>query len=434
MLPQFLLILFCLCLPVYLLYFAKDHSKAIAWIAIITMLDIFNSQLYMNLAAIPLFGFCAIPYVWQNRKNLLANTAVKWLGIYFSLLVLLGIYYGFINPWPDLSGTRSIKDQSAIRSILHLGRTLGEGISILYLVLQIEKNSKATASQFLKFTFFSAIALCMGGAIEAIFNFDLYHFFTGGRDLVLPGRMHGLAYEPRGMSQNLSYAILLTPFVPLGIWRYFLIPVFALFAYGLTISFTGIAVLTAGILTLLVLAAFTYRSLLVEKWKSISLSLAALLVFFATLFQVLPDRSTYYLKERLLFFTASDIAAKFEVFDAAAINFLNHNPQNYLLGAGPGMIYLPASAYVLERDNYIYNNKLSALPHVGAVLVLSNAGILGLCIFIFALFQGFKNHANKKDLVFTLGVLLTTLFLIQIRYFFIFGIAALISRVKDKKV
>ena len=426
--PQYLLILFCLLLPAYLIYVSKNYIAAITWIAFVTVLDIFNSQQYMNLAAIPLFGMVVIPYLWSQKKILYENSALKIFGAYLGLLFILGIYYGFIQPWPDLTGVRSLKDQAAMRSILHFGRTFCEAMTILFCVLQIEKNPTETYDRFLKSVFISSIVLCMGALLEKIFLFDFYHFFTGGRDLVLANRLHGFSYEPRGLSQNLSYAILLTVFTPFGKWKYAFVPVFMIFAYVLTISFSGIFVLVFGMLILALLFLFFWKEKILQNLRPLILSLISICIFFIFLFQYLPASSTYYINERFQFLAASKVVQKLEVFDAAAINFLNHNPQYYLFGTGPGMIYLPASAYVLERDNYIYNNRIDALPHMGLILIISNSGIIGLCLFLWGLWTAFNGHSDRRNLLFVVGCLLICIFFVQIRYFFIFGLAALIAR------
>ena len=165
----------------------------------------------------------------------------------------------------------------------------------------------------------------------------------------------------------------------------------------------------------------------------ILLGTSALVVLLFVLLSSLPNASKYYLRERFNFWGASGIAQKLEVFDAASINFLNNNPAYYFLGTGPGLIYLPASEYILPRDNYIWGNRFEALPHMGLVLLLSNSGFIGLALFVAGFLVAIKSNKGSQSGLFILGLVLTALYFIQIRYFFVFGFAALIARYNLEK-
>jgi hypothetical protein len=429
--PQPLMLAICALIPVYFIYMKKRHDWAVCWLAIIIVLDIFNSQLYMNLSALLIFGMMAIPYVWNQRGAFKKNTALKLFLVYFLYLSLLGIYHGFFKPWPDPTGLRSIKDQAQFRTILHLGRTFCEWIAALYLTLQIERSQKETLDKFLKTAFYCSILLVLGTAAEKWLRIDFYHFFTGGRALLLEERPRGLTYEPRGLSQNLAYAILLTPFVPLPKWKYLWIPVFAFFGFFITISFTGLAILAVGLAIAVSLLAVKERALIRTRWKETLFLGVGMIALIVGLFSILPKSAVTHLSLRFDYLFQSDVAEKFEVFDAASINFLNHNPKYYLLGTGPGLIYLPAGDYILERDRYIWGNHFEALPHVGSVLILSNSGILGLTLFLTALLVAARTKTRKQDLIlFIIGCTLCGVYMFQIRYFFIFGVACLLANTK----
>jgi hypothetical protein len=424
---QPLMLAICALLPAYLIYVKNRNDLAVVWLALIIVLDIFNSQLYMNLSAILIFGSVSIPYLIRHRKELNRNSAIKVFALYFIYLSLLGLYYGFVNPWPDLTGLRSFKDQAQCRAILHLGRTFCEWSAILYLALQIEKDQRTTVSLVLKTIFFGAIVLALSALAEKYFQFDFYHFFTGGRELMLSDRPRGFAYEPRGLAQNLVYAILLTPFVKLKKWKYALIPFFAFVAIYFTISFTGMAILLGGIGLLAIVYAFTRPRGLKLDLRGFAFAVAATIGVFALLIILLPKTSTEHLNTRLDYLSQSNIAEKLEVFDAASINFLNHQPKHYVFGTGPGLIYLPAGDYIVARDRPIWGNHFEALPHMGLVLLLSNSGIIGLILFCWAIYLGVKSKHKTHPLLFAVGVLLVGLYFIQIRYFFVLGMACLLA-------
>ena len=426
--PQPLLLLLCTAIPGFLIYVKKRTDLSIVWLALIIVCDIFNSQLYMNLAALLIFGMTVTPYLWFNRKDFYSNRAVQLLSIYFIYLVLLGIYHGFVLPWPDLSGVRSFKDQAQWRTILHLGRTVCEWFVVLFLVLEIERKPKQILSLFLRTMFFASIALAMSALLEKALQIDFYHFFTRGRALLLPDRPRGFAYEPRGLSQNLAYAMLLTPFVPLPRWKYFFVPLFAFVAIYFTISFSGIAVLVSGLILLGILFPISHLEFIRRNLKSASGVCLAVMVVLAISISALPKSSLHHMHVRLDYLFDSGVAEKLEVFDAASVNFLDHHPKYYLLGTGPGLIYLPAGDYILERDKYIWNNHFEALPHLGAVLIISNSGLLGLCIFILILGIGGAKKRKTAPILFVIGFLIMGIFMIQIRYFYILGMACLLVR------
>lgn len=432
-LSQIFLIISCLFIPIYFIYFKREKiNLSTVWLGIIITLDIFNSQKYMNLSAVLLFGAAALPYNYKQFSELKNNKPLMLIAGYFLYLCILGLYHGFLYPWEDLTGIRSFKDKAQMRTILHLGRSFLEWSCILFLIIRIQK-SQETISILIKTIFFSSITLAFGAIIEIVFKVDIYHFFTAGRQLLDPQRARGLAYEPRGLSQNLAYAILLTPFVNLPKWKYIFIILFLFSGFYLTISFTGYAILGGGALLMLILFSI-FRIQDLKKYKFIILGALVSIIFFSgIIFNSISSKSAYHLKERLNIVLAKNLVHKLEVFDAAAINFLNHNPKYYLFGAGPGTIYLPASNYILERDNHIWRNKFEALPHMGGVLILSNSGILGFMLFLLALTLGLRDKAHDKSNELIIGIVITALFFIQIRYHFILGFALLLSNFNLKK-
>jgi hypothetical protein len=73
-----------------------------------------------------------------------------------------------------------------------------------------------------------------------------------------------------------------------------------------------------------------------------------------------------------------------EVFDASAVLFLWDNPEHLLLGAGPGLVSLPASDYVPMRAQPTYGNRIDSIPHMGFFQTLANTGVVGLLLWFAA--------------------------------------------------
>jgi hypothetical protein len=426
--PQPLLLALCFLIPVLFIYVLKRSSLAIAWVAIITVLDIFNSQLYMNLSAVLIFGIAVLPYLWIKRNHWISHVELRWVATWLGLLALLGFYYGHISPWPDLTHLRTLKDLPGMRSILHFGRTLLEWAVVLFLVIELEKDPRTVFRAYTKALFFSSLVLAVSALAESLFQIDFYHFFTGGRDLLLPDRPRGFAYEPRGLSQNLAYALLMLPFVTLGRLKYLAIPLFLFIGFGFSFSYSGMLVLISGVCILLCLRLLMKNAFSLGSPKLWFSGALGLMLALSLTFKALPDDSKNYIATRFQYLSEGGFADKFEVFDAASINFFMHQPRHLILGTGPGLIYLPASEYIVERDKEIWGNKFEALPHMGLVLLVSNMGLVGLLLFMMPLVAAIKRKSREPDILLLIGVLFLGLYLIQIRYYFLFGAAVLLCR------
>jgi hypothetical protein len=193
-------------------------------------------------------------------------------------------------------------------------------------------------------------------------------------------------------------------------------------------SFTGMMVLVAGILLALPLYISKiggFKSLLNKRAAAF---ISGIVLIIGLLFAFAPDSLKNHLSERGKSFSTEGFADKLEVFDAAGVNFLNHNPKYYLAGTGPGLIYLPASEYMVARDVPIWGHKFEALPHMGLVLTICNAGVIGLLILLFGFFSAFKSQSNRTANRVMVGVMLTGIYFMQIRYYFIFGFAFLLAQ------
>lgn len=424
----------CFLIPMIMIYRLKRHDLAVSWLALISILDIFNSQLYMNLSAILIFGIVAAPYLIFERKKIMKLHSIHWFALYFLILSVLGVYHGFIHPWPDPTGLRGFKDQSQMRAILHLGRTFCEWSSLLYLAVQISNSCKEMVQKYLKAIFIGGLLLCVGSMLEETLRFDFYHFFTGGRELLMADRFRGFDYEPRGMSQNMAISLIMLFFVPFGNWKYLVIPPFIFYGFYKTYSFSGFLVLATGA-TVLILGQFKTLTKLIHanRIKSLfgTVSIAAMLFFSIN---ALPDAAKNYMKIRLDLITSTGIAEKLEVFDAASINFLNHNPKYYPFGTGPGLVYLPAGEYILDRDKEIWGNRFDALPHMGAVLLISNSGLIGLGLFLFALLSAFRKKRKQNQAYLILAIALISIQLVQLRYMTMLGFAYLLANESETDI
>ena len=441
--PQPLLIAICLIIPAIFVYRRENSPFLMIWAAMIITLDIFNSQAYFNLSAILLMGLVSLPYLYRHVREFSSDPIFKVLSTYLILLALLGVYHGFLFPWPDWTGQRTFKDRAQMRAILHWGRTILEFSALLMMTLNIRKNGERAIRLFLQTMFGCGVVLCLFAVLEHLLKIDFYYFFTGGRPLLLDFRPRSLAYEPRGLSQNLIYCVLILPFLSWDRWNFTRSPIFRLgcallflyFALIYTVSFAGISTLFLGVTLFLAISVLFHRKQL-QAFFLPSLGLSGLLLGISPwIWSHLPELQKNHLADRFQIFFDGGFLSKFEVFDAASLNFLIHQPRYFLLGTGPGLVYLPASAYVIQRDLFIWGQRFDALPHTGLVLTVANAGVVGVFVvfaFVVLLIQralGDQRRDQNPGVspAFYLGVTFTLLYFIQLRYFYIFGMACLWS-------
>jgi len=435
--PQPLLILIALLIPLFLI-FKNRHQNLIQWIGFICVVDIFNSQQYLNLSAFKLAGFILIPYIIKDYKLLLTSKPFKILLVYFLYLCLLGCYFGIINPWVDPIKIRVFKDLSLARSILHLGSLFLELIVILYLSLNFKKNENI--DHFFYAVFAGILFINFGAILEYFFRIDLYKFFTNGSPMLLMfDRPRGFTYEPRGLAQNTAIGILLSYFYINHIknkkFLFIFIPLFLIIIYfGLikAMSTTGYITLFLGTITIFISQLYLKQISLNKKTICIFFSI---IVLFPSIYFLMPEQTQKrYIKHfttRNSLLLKTELIERFEDQEAAAINFFIQNPRYSFLGTGPGLIYIPSVAYRIDKYLHIdtdKNNQFNYLPHMGSILQFSNSGIIG-CIFLFFLIRLciLELKKTKKDYL-SIFLLLTTLYFFQIRLIYYAGLALGLSR------
>ncbi|OFZ16572.1 MAG: hypothetical protein A2X86_12310 [Bdellovibrionales bacterium GWA2_49_15] len=441
-LPQPLLLAFCLLFPTILLYVRKRHDILVIWLALVCTVDIFNSQQYMNLTALKLFGAIALPYLILNRKQLWNLWAVKVLAIYFLYLCLVGLWFGHIFPWHDPTGFKSGRDIPQWRSIIHLGSFFLEAMAVLYLSLHLrdEKNKKNVAFTII----IGAATSSLAAIVEQFTQYNFYTFFTGHIMTFVPERVHGFNYEPRGLSQIASYGILVF-FCLLGYVKrqtyflLFLMPLMILAGFCYNISMTGVITLFVG-LVIILLARLKFLLTHLFKRTSLITVLILAIVVSGSLYWISEKRlHSYYVHydARDYLVRSQTLTEKLEVFDAAAVNFFAQNSKYSIFGAGPGLVSIPSSAYILKRDQGAWPNGITALPHMGAILQFSNGGFLGLAIWLYFFFVIIRENLRKQ----TLGdiqpyplitILCLLLYLLQIRYLFLVGLGMGLSTFANK--
>ncbi|MBI5139177.1 hypothetical protein HZA26_01020, partial [Candidatus Nomurabacteria bacterium] len=76
----------------------------IFWIALSMLVEIFNSMTFVAITATKVCGLILLPYVIRNCRLIFKTKPGKLLAVASGLLVVLGIFFGYIAPWPDVTG------------------------------------------------------------------------------------------------------------------------------------------------------------------------------------------------------------------------------------------------------------------------------------------------------------------------------------------
>lgn len=372
------------------LLFALNRPRLVlAWVGITLSIHIFDTTTLTNLPAARIVGLLYLPYTLLSIRSWLRIVpAQAWVLTYIYLFVL-GLVFGFLWPWPDISGNRPLTMTAPGRTVVYLTRLLADLSLTVFVARELRKPGALL---------FLGRMLILGATISALVGianllrpgFDPYFSITGLRNLngVQLYRSRGLSYEPRGLGMACVYALMTLLIVPgrITLQRQALIVVNLL---GILVSYStsSLALFVAGMVTAWAFLSNRTRLLLggVLIVMALLVGIASVVVphQFAIAAQTIEEHldPSIRLRGAKPETLAQNIAYRLDSFDASALLFLVDQPEYILLGTGPGMVLLPASEYVppgLFRLIYPKERGLDGLPTHGPLLEISNAGLLGL--------------------------------------------------------
>ena len=384
-----------------LLLCKKKHDYLIFWIGLTLIIEIFNSLSLISITATKMTGLVLLPYAIQNFSKIYATRPGKILTGLTCFFVTLGILYGFVFPWPDVTGVRSIRYLSQGRSVLYLGTYFLELIVVVYLGTQLRKKENFHALYM--GLVFGSILSGFGLILEKFCHFDFFYYFTGWDPRPLSIRPRGFNYEPRGAGYSTAVGLLmlLLPFLKFDLKTRALFMLVVYYGFHLAASVSGIFLMIVGIPTLIYFF-WSFRKLYTEDYRLFLKSLQILgLIIFAFNMRYIPlptfqwykkggdqtvrQRQTaweYSIESKKVEYVDSEgWMSKFEPFDSATLAFFADHPAQLLIGTGPGLISLPASYY----------RTIDSLPHIGLLLQISNYGLVGLFLWFTMILAMFKN-------------------------------------------
>jgi hypothetical protein len=389
---QVILLAIAIGVPVAL--FALHRPRWVAgWVALTLSIHIFDTTTLTNLPAGRIVGLLYLPYTLLSLRSWLRlGAAQAWL-VSFVYMVLLGLLFGFILPWPDTTGNRPLTMQAPGRAIVYLTRLVADLSLTVFIAQELRKPG---ALLFLGKTFVvgATISAFVGVLNLVLPGFDVYYYITGLRFLngVQFQRSRGLSFEPRGLGMMCVYALMIIIIFPGRMSKHRIVALI-ITSLGILVSYStsSFALLSAGIATIWLLYTNRARIKIINIIIMLCLLVAIGAIVTPTHFAVAIETVTDHIdpSNRLRGAQAEnlvqEIAYRLDSFDGSALLFLADNPEFILLGTGPGMILLPASNYIPPGLFTLMYGEigLNGLPTHGPLLELSNGGILGVALWVF---------------------------------------------------
>ena len=314
-------------------------------------------------------------------------------------LVLLGVVFGVLIPWPS-PPDRPWNLMVRGRAFLYLLRAVAS-MSIAIFIAE-QTRAPAGMSRFIRYLWRGTLLASVAGVLSFFSGPErsLFNLVSLGELSPNPAtfgsRVSGLNFEPRSLALAAVHGTLLA----LLLWSHRRSASHALgFALGISALFvsrstSGLVALAVGAITMALSDRRTRQWIL---GTAIGLSIAAALFLgIARGRSEAPEGVGYgpwaeMLSERVgrperygepkSFFEA--IVFRTEIYDAPAILFLADNLGYVLAGTGPGLVMFPASDYIpmsVYTAEFVAEG-LRSPPTMGLVLEVSNAGLIGLCLW-----------------------------------------------------
>jgi hypothetical protein len=359
-----------------------------AWIGFTLFVQVFDTSTVTNLPAGRLVGLLFLPTAVATFRNWSKLPPARAWVLNFAYMVLLGAVFGFLFPWPDISGIRPITVQAQGRTIIFLIRTVSDLSLTVFVMRQLVQPG---AFDYLRKW------MVRGAALSSVFAFvtmrtgiDFYSLITGLRSYgSIDFRPRGLAFEARGLGLACAYGLILLLAKRRRSFRDWiaLVPI----AGGLAVSSSSsaYAAAIAGLLVVAFTGSMRVRLAIVAALASV----AATFLLVAMLAPAIIASSFYGVSMRLRgrgvvesnrpANAAEELAFHLDVFDASAALFLIRNPVYAITGTGPGLISLPASSHIPEGLYRFVFPVIDNPPSHGILLELANTGILGVALWIY---------------------------------------------------
>lgn len=387
---QPLLLLLAIAVPL-LLFRLRRPDLVVGWIAITLTVHIFDTNLLTNLPAGRVVGLLYLPLALVRLQAWLRYRPVAAWVLNFGYLLLLGVIFGFLQPWPDVFGNRVWSTTAPGRAIVYPVRLLADLSLMLFLAEQLCKPGMILFFGR-SFIMGASMTAAMGFANLILPGFDPYNLITGEgySGGIAFDRARGLSFEPRGLGLACVYGLMILLVYPGAVTRRrnFLM-VITMLGLLSTYSTSALAVAVVGILTVWSFLSNRMRWNIGRALIVIPAVICLVAVTVPTQFQhgvnsISERTSTDRLQGAVARSLIEQVAWRLDVFDASSILFLGTHPQYILTGTGPGEIMLAASSSLPPGVYSLVfaQSGLNGVPSLGLLLEICNSGLAGAFLWI----------------------------------------------------
>lgn len=390
-LRQIFWLLIALVVPTALILTRRDRWL-VFWICFTVGINLFDTTIGVNLLATRLTGLLLLPITVRTIPGVLQTRAGRALLALFCYTACLGLIFGYLLPWPSGGYERAFNQTAGGRATIYMIRLTADFSVALFIARWVVRARRVDLT--IRYLLVGTTIAALGGIVQQITQVDVYYALTGlSRDLSLIGRTRGLNYEPRGLGLVLAHGLLLLVLLYMQRRSWKLVGVFAIHAVAFIFagSTSAVVALVGG------LAAFAWLYLKRRRFYAVLARLVAMGVLLAVVVvgtEVTGFTSwTYNLHLRLSTDYRQDavpenwveaVAFRLDFLDGPPLIFLASSPLYLLIGTGPGLISLPATAYLppLAIYDWLREAGLNSVPTLGALLELSNTGLVGLTLWL----------------------------------------------------
>ena len=423
---QLFLLVIALLVPAYLIITRHDR-RLLAWVCFMISIHLFDTKIITNLPAARLVGLLVIPRTIRLIPVMVRTRPGRALIVQYGYLVLLGILFGFIFPWPNGGILRMFNQMASGRALIYLIRTAADISLTLFIAQQVIKLKRPDV--IIKYFLVGTSVAALGGVLEYMTDFDWYGTITGLNPYIIEHRMRGFNFESRGLGLIAVYGMLLSLLLYSRRHSWKLLALIALHAAALFLagSTSAIIVFTLAATVLFVFDRQCRTTMFILTFIA-SLALGGLSVSQSQHLLAFEENAERRLTTDRISQPATlieDIAFRMDILDGPPLLFLVYNPWYLLFGAGPGLVSLPAEAYIPDVAYFkeVRDAGVNSPPSSGGLLELSNAGIIGLMLWIIICMSSLKalkylsERGKPEDRAWSIGrsvfILVAVCYLVQ---------------------
>jgi len=390
----FILLAIGLGVPLILLLFRQERML-LAWLCITVGVNVFDARVGLNLAAARLVGLMVLAFVpfGAFRLRELSRTApARFLLAQIVYLAVLGLIFGYLYPWPDYGFVREWSQTASGRTVVFMIRTAADLGIMLFVARQIIAG--VAPEEFVRLLLIGTSIAALGGLAEFASGIQIYQVVTGYPIQEVANRVRGLNFEPRGLGLSMAHGLFLALLWYTMRRSKALLWVAALHFVVLVLTVSAsatIAALAMGVS----LVALEPRVRRPAAWLGIAATLGAVLLVGWGQELAIGQSWVLNLRQRFSWDDAMSISAEtwvdilaffLDIFDLTALAALRAYPLAALIGAGPGLIILPASQFIPDTPRWSYvgltGEGITSQPTMGILVEWANGGVIGVALWI----------------------------------------------------